>query len=110
MLDLGTVRPRVSPVDFRKNLEAAARYGSEHGLALVFLILNDNIAESRELGTGTRALHAGRPGEAEDLWRTAVARSNVFSDAARLQLSLVYERTGRPREAAAVQSNRETPG
>jgi lysophospholipase L1-like esterase len=107
-LDLGTVRPRVSPSDFRQNLEAAARYCSEHGIELILLTLNDNIAHSRELEEGARAWRAGRVGDAEDMWRIAVARSNVFSDAARLQLSGLYERTGRPGQAATVRLSPRT--
>jgi len=101
-LDLGAVHPRVSPNDFRKNLLAAARYCAGHGIELIFLILNDNIAESRELEDGVRALHAGRPDEAEPILRAAVARNNVFSDGARLQLSTLYEQTGRRGEAAMI--------
>ena len=107
-LDLGTVRPRVSPNDFRRNLEAAATYCADHRIALIFLILTDNPAESRELEEGALAWHAGHLGEAEARWRTAVARSNVFSDAARLQLSILYEQTGRSREAATTRVSPRT--
>jgi lysophospholipase L1-like esterase len=107
-LDLGTVYPRVSPDDFRQNLEQAARYCADHGIALVFLVLNDNVADSAELETGARALHAGRPDEAERLLRAAVARNNVFSDGARLQLSTLYERQGRRGEAATIRISPRT--
>lgn len=101
-LDLGTVRPRVSAGDFRTNLDAAARYSADHGIELVFLLLNDNIVEAHGLEDGADALGAGRPHEAEPALRAAVARSNAFSEAARLQLAMLYERSGRPHEAAAV--------
>lgn len=107
-LDLATVRPRVSPSDFRRNLESAARYCADHRIALIFLILTDNPAESGELEEGARAWRAGHLGEAETLWRTAVARNNVFSDAARLQLSTLYEQTGRSHEAAIIRVSPRT--
>ena len=107
-LDLATVRPRVAPGDFRRNLEAAARYGADHGIALVFLILNDNPAQSRDLEDGARAWYASQLGDAETRWRAAVARSNVYSDAARLQLSMLYEGTGRSPEAAPVRVSPRT--
>ena len=107
-LDLRTVRPRVSPSDFRQNLESVARHCAERRIALIFLILTDNPAESRDLEEGARAWQAGHLGEAETLWRTGVARNNVFSDAARLQLSLLYEQTGRSQEAAATRVSPRT--
>lgn len=107
-LDLATVLPRVSPDDFRGNLAAAAKYCSRHGIQLVFLVLNDNVAESRELEDGARASRARRAGDAEALWRAAVDRNNVFSEAARLQLSLLYAETGRPRDAAVVRVSPRT--
>lgn len=107
-LDLATVYPRVAPDDFRRNLQAAAKYSADHGIALVFLILNDNVAQSGELEAGASALRAGRPDEAEPLLRAAVIRNNVFSDAARLQLATLYERAGRRREAAAIRVSPRT--
>lgn len=107
-LDLGTVRPRVSPADFRQNLKAAADHAAGRGISLIFLILNDNAAESRELEDGARAWQAGRRDEAEARWQTAVARDNVFSDAARMQLSMLYEGAGRSSEAAGIRISPRT--
>jgi lysophospholipase L1-like esterase len=107
-LDLASVRPRVSEDDFRRNLEAAARYGADHGIQIIFLILNDNPAQSHGMEQGALALHAGRLGEAEDVLRAAVSTDNVYADAARLQLAMLYARTGRAQEAAAVRVSPRT--
>ena len=104
-LDLGTVAPRVSPASFRQNLEAAARYCAGRGIRLVLLLLNDNPVDVRELD---RAVREGRTAEAEKDLRAAVALGNTFSDAARLELAALYERTGRPREAAVVRISPRT--
>lgn len=66
------------------------------------------MTESRELEEGVRATRSGHLGEAETLWRAAVDRNNVSSEAARLQLSLLYEESGRSGEAAAVRVSPRT--
>jgi hypothetical protein len=85
-----------------------ARYGAAHGIQIIFLILNDNPAESRETQEGALAVQAGRLGEAEHTLRAAVATNNVFSEAARLQLSTLYARTGRLQEAASIRISPRT--
>jgi lysophospholipase L1-like esterase len=107
-VDLGTVRPRVSPSDFRENLRAVARYCADHGIELLLLILNDNVSDSRQLEQGTRARLAGRLHEAEPLLRAAIASHNVFSEAARLELGTLYEQMGRQDEAAHVRISPRT--
>src|SRR5262249_16016187 len=107
-LDLATVYPRVSPDEFRRNLDEVARFCAERGITLVFVILNDNVTESVELEAGTPAVRAGRSGEAEGLLRAAGARNNVFSDAARLELAALYERDGRLAEASTIRVSGRT--
>jgi lysophospholipase L1-like esterase len=107
-LDLATVFPRVSPDDFRRNLEAVARYCAVRGVRLVFLLLNDHPVASGDLARGVRRLHEGRRAPAERRLRAAVSRNNEFSDAARRYLAHLYERTGRGRKAAAVRISPRT--
>lgn len=107
-LDLATVLPRVSPEDFRRNLEAAARYCAARRVRLVFLLLNDHPVESKDLAQGVRRLREGQPALAERSLRAAVSLDNKFSDAARLYLADLYERTGRGREASAVRISPRT--
>jgi lysophospholipase L1-like esterase len=107
-LDLATVLPRVPPEDFRRNLEAAARYCAERGVRLIFLLLNDHPVESRHLARGVRKLRKGQLAQAERSLRTAVSLNNKFSDTARLYLADLYTRTGRGREAAAVRISPRT--
>lgn len=107
-LDLATVLPRVPPQEFRRNLEAVARDCAERGIFLIFLLLNDNPVESWDLARGVRRLREGQHATAERRLRAAVALNNRFSDAARLYLADLYERTGRAREAAAVRISPRT--
>lgn len=107
-LDLATVVPRVPPESFRRNLEAVARDCAERGILLIFLLLNDNPVESRDLAAGVLRLQEGQLARAERRLRTAVLLNNRFSDAARLSLADLYERTGRGQDAAAVRISPRT--
>ncbi|MEA2691441.1 MAG: hypothetical protein QOJ16_828 [Acidobacteriota bacterium] len=101
-LDLGGVVARVGPEDLRRNLDAVARFCAARPITLIFLLFNDNRAQTAALERGVRDLRAGRFTLAEPELRAAVALGNSFSDAARLHLSRLYAATGRPREAAAA--------
>jgi hypothetical protein len=107
-IDLGTVRPRVSPDAFRANLRAAVTFASRRGIRVVVLHLNDNPTQSGALDEGVQALRRGRVDQAKASFTLAIGREDAFSEAARLQLAAMYERAGQLDEARAVRVSPRT--
>ncbi len=101
---LDKVVPRVSPKDYRDNLNKMVQWAKENGSAVVFILLGDNPDQSNSLREGlkrlsdkdvpgaVKALEEARD-EPDDIW---------FAPVARLYLSKLYSETGRPEEAREV--------
>ena len=103
-VDARTAPTRVSPDQYRQNLERIARFCEERHVPLVFVAFQDNPAHSEHLRAGIAHLNAGRQDQAEAELRIAVNMENWFSDLARKYLALVLEQRGATEEATITAS------
>jgi len=99
-VDARTAPTRVSPEQYRANLERIAQFCRERQVPLILIAFQDNPAHSEHLRTGLAHLSAGRPEQAEAELRIAVNMDNWFSDLARKHLALLLEQRGASEEAA----------
>lgn len=102
VVDARQARTRVSPEQYRQNLERIAQFCQERHMPLVFIVFQDNPAHSEHLRAGIAHQNNGRYEEAEAELRIAVNMDNWFSDLARKHLALVLEQRGASEEAAAI--------
>lgn len=98
-VDARTAPTRVSPEQYRANLEGIARFCQERQVPLVFIAFQDNPAHSEHLRAGIAHLKAGRHEQAEAELRIAMNMDNWFSDLARKYLAVVLEQRGATEEA-----------
>jgi lysophospholipase L1-like esterase len=103
-VDARTAPTRVSPDQYRQNLERIARFCEERHVPLVFVAFQDNPAHSEHLRAGIDHLNAGRQDQAEAELRIAVNMENWFSDLARKYLAVVLEQRGATEEATITAS------
>ena len=103
-VDARTAPTRVSPDQYRQNLERIARFCQERHVPLVFVAFQDNPAHSEHLRAGIAHLNAGRQAQAEAELRIAVNMDNWFSDLARKYLAVVLEQRGASEEATITAS------
>ena len=103
-VDARTAPTRVSPDQYRTNLERIARFCQERQVPLVFIALQDNPAHSEHLRTGITHLNNGRYEQAETELRIAMNLDNWFSDLARKYLAVVLEHRGATAEATLTAS------
>jgi lysophospholipase L1-like esterase len=102
LIDLRRARTRVSPEQYRQNLERIARFCQERHVPLVFVVFQDNPTHSEHLRAGIAHLNNGRYEQAETELRVAVTMDNWFSDLARKYLAVVLEQRGTSEEATSV--------
>ena len=79
-VDVRTAHARVSPEDYRKNLEKIARFCEERQVPLVLVTLQDNPAHLEHVRSGISYLEDGQYELAEAQLRIAVNMDNWFSD------------------------------
>lgn len=91
--------PRVSPSEYRANLQAMVRSARNNGAEVVFLLLADNPAQTVELDLGIEAYGQGEIETAIQNLKVAVARNNLYSPLARISLAQVYRSQGNENEA-----------
>ena len=103
-VDARTAPTRVSPDQYRTNLERIARFCQERQVPLVFIALQDNPAHSEHLRTGITHLNNRRYEQAETELRVAMNLDNWFSDLARKYLAVVLEHRGATAEATLTAS------
>lgn len=102
LIDVRRARTRVSPEQYRQNLERIARFCQERHVPLVFVVFQDNPTHSEHLRAGIAHLNNGQHEQAETELRVAVTLDNWFSDLARKYLAIVLEHRGASEEAASV--------
>lgn len=102
VVDARQARTRVSPEQYRQNLERIAQFCKERRVPVVFIVFQDNPAHSEHLRAGIAYRTNGRYEEAETELRIAVNMDNWFSDLARKHLAVVLEQRGASSEAASV--------
>jgi lysophospholipase L1-like esterase len=102
LVDLRRAKSRVSPEQYRQNLEHIARFCQERHVPLVFVVFQDNPAHSEHLRAGIAHLNHGRYEQAERELRVAVNIDNGFSDLARKHLAMALERRGASEEAKVM--------
>ena len=103
-VDARTSPTRVSPEQYRANLEHIARFCQERRVPLVLIAFRDNPAHSEHLRTGITHLNAGRYEQAEAELRIAMNMENWFSDLAKKYLAITLEHRGATEEAALTAS------
>lgn len=101
-VDLRNAKTRVSPEQYRHNLERIAQFCRERQVALVFVLFQDNPVHSEHLRAGINHLNNGRYDQAEAELRIAVNLDNWLSDLARKYLSIVLEHRGASEEAQSM--------
>lgn len=101
-VDLRSAKTRVSPEQYRQNLERIARFCRERQVPLVFVLFQDNPAQSKHVRTGMAYLSNGQYDQAEAELRIAVNMDNWISDLARKYLSVVLDHRGASEEAKAM--------
>jgi lysophospholipase L1-like esterase len=99
-IDARTAPTRVSPDQYRANLERMARFCQERQVPLVFVAFQDNPAHAEHLRAGITHLNNKRYEQAETELRIAMNMDNWFSDLARKYLAIVLEHRGATAEAA----------
>ena len=102
VVDARQARTRVSPEQYRQNLERIAQFCRERHVPLLFIVFKDNPAYSEHLRAGMTYQNNGRYEEAEAELRIALNMDNWFSDLARKHLADVLERRGASEEASAM--------
>lgn len=102
VIDARRARTRVSPEQYRHNLERIAQFCKERHVPVVFIVFQDNPAHSEHLRAGIAHQTNGRSEEAEVELRIAVNMDNWFSDLARKHLAAVLEQRGASAEAASM--------
>ncbi|MCC2642559.1 MAG: exported protein of unknown function, putative Lipolytic enzyme family [Nitrospira sp.] len=102
LIDLRRARTRVSPEQYRQNLERIARFCQERHVPVLFVVFQDNPTHSEHLRAGISHLNNGRYEQAETELRVAVTMDNWFSDLARKYLAIVLEHRGASEEATSV--------
>ena len=102
LVDLRSAKTRVSPEQYRENLERIARFCRERQVPLVFVLFQDNPAQSEHLRAGITHMSDGRYDQAEAELRIAVNMDNWISDLARKYLSIVLDHRGASEEAKAM--------
>lgn len=101
-VDARNARTRVSPEQYRQNLERIARFCRERQVPLVFVLFHDNPAHSEHLRAGIAHMNNGQYEQAEAELRIAVNMDNWFSELARKYLALVLDHRGASEEAKSV--------
>ncbi len=101
---LDKVVPRVSPKDYRDNLEKMVRWAKENGSGVAFILLGDNPSQTQNVREGLKhladkdvqgaikAFEEAKDDE-EDVW---------FAPIARLHLAKLYAEAGQSKEAKEV--------
>ena len=93
---------RVSPEQYRQNLEHIAQFCRERHVPLLFIVFRDNPAHAEHLLAGVAHQNNGRYEEAEAELRIALGLDNWFSDLAKKHLALVLDHRGASSEAASI--------
>lgn len=101
-VDVRTATTRVSPEQYRHNLKRFARFCRERQVPLVFVVLQDNPAQSEHLRAGLAHLKNEQYEQAEAELRVAVNMDNWFSVLARKYLAIALEQRGASEEATSV--------
>lgn len=101
-VDARSARTRVSPDQYRQNLERIARLCRERQVPLVFVLFQDNPAHSEHLRVGITHMNNGQYEQAEAELRVAVNLDNWFSELARKYLAVVLDHRGASEEAVSV--------
>jgi hypothetical protein len=93
---------RVSPEQYRQNLEHIAQFCQERHVPLLFIVFRDNPAHAEHLLAGIVHQNNGRYEEAEAELRIALSLDNWFSDLAKKHLALVLDHRGASSEAVSI--------
>jgi hypothetical protein len=101
-VDARNARTRVSPEQYRQNLERIARFCREQQVPLVFVLFQDNPAHTDHLRAGITHLDHGQYEQAEAELRIAVNLDNWFSELARKYLAVVLDHRKASDEANSV--------
>jgi lysophospholipase L1-like esterase len=101
-VDVRSLRPRVSPEDYRRNLEAMVALARGRGIPVAFVLLADNPRDKGLLEEGIAQARAGRPTEAARTLETQLGEKNLYRILARIELSRLYEQADRPADHARV--------
>ena len=101
-VDARTAPTRVSPEQYRANLERIARFCRERHVPLIFVAFQDNPAHSEHLQAGIAHLNNQHYEQAETELRIAMNLDNWFSDLARKYLAVVLEHRGATAEAQST--------
>jgi lysophospholipase L1-like esterase len=102
LVDARNARTRVSPEQYRQNLERIARFCREQQVPLVFVLFQDNPAHTDHLRAGITHLDHGQYEQAEAELRIAVNLDNWFSELARKYLAVVLDHRKASDEANSV--------
>ena len=101
-VDARNAKTRVSPEQYRQNLERIARFCRERQVPLLFVLFQDNPAHSEHLRAGITHINNGQYEQAEAELRVAVNLDNWFSELGRKYLAIVLDHRGASEEAKSV--------
>jgi lysophospholipase L1-like esterase len=100
-VQLETLRPRVTPAQYKENLGGIARWAHDNGSRVLFVLFGDNPVRTDHLNRGIEHLHSGQLAEAlEELW--IARRDDWFGDLARLKQAELLRLSGQHAEADKV--------
>lgn len=114
--DVRQLHARVSPDRYKENLARIARFCKERGVPLVFIVLQDNPAQTAQLRAGIAALRQGNDEWAERDLKIAARSNGWFTSLGKKYLVELYERQGKmevadvvARDGAGTISNGDKP-
>lgn len=105
-VDLGTLKVRVEPDRYRKNLEQMIAVARENNVPIVFILTGDNIEWTEPIREGLRKKAAGDLAGAIESLSPEVDKNFSFSPEARIELARVYELAGDPKKAKQTRTER----
>ena len=101
-INLENVVPRVSPAEYRLNLEKIAAWASERGTPVIFVLLNDDPVRTSHLRTGIGHYKEGRLLQAVEHLRAARMGDKWFSPLAQVYLAQAYDGLGNSASASVT--------
>ena len=96
---LDDLHPRVSPEQYRRNLEEFAEIAAREGISLVFMTMNDNPVLTEYLIRGIRHFDSGRYNDAIRDLKVALGKDGINQVVARAYLAKACEAQGLSAEA-----------
>lgn len=98
-VDLGTLKVRVAPDRYRRNLEQIIAAAREKKIPVVFIMTGDNVAWTQPIRESLQKKASGDAEGAIKLLTPMIEKNFSFSPQARIELARIYEAAGEKEKA-----------